>query len=494
MVQKVALPFAPWQPDKASISGVSAEAKGVIKSNGKYVPDRELLPLKTGAAMNDVCIGAAGFYDSTSGAVRIFLGDRGNLYDIEARTPIIVSKIGGYSVNPDWGWIFEQFGGSVYATGRGLEQIQRYEFGVSDAFDDVDTGPGYSDTLFRVREFLFSGYGKTLKNSCFNNPLDWDPESDTGIQASQFDLPHDGGDIVIGTGGQFGIVFQERKIHRLTYSGSSGPAFQRDEIEDKRGALGPNAISRYGMFTFFASEDGIRVTDGASESVGIGEGTIDRYFATNLNYAARFRVSLGIDVEKRLLRVAFPTGGNNYCNKMLVYSIADKEWTYDDIDVDHIFEAPKQGITVDDSEAIIALAGTDVVDEIALAVDSPVWRETRKQIMAVNSGHAVCTFDGNTRPAVLETGYGEGSPGRRSKVTEIWPLIDAGSITASVTTKAKKLSDSAVNGTANAMNVHGFVPVHSEARFMRARVMVPGNTEWTEGVGIDWDARDAGGL
>lgn len=493
MVDKVALPFAPWEPDKASISGASSEAKGVIRSNGKYVPDRELLPLKAGVALNDVCIGAAGFYD-TNGAVRIFLGDRGNLYDIQARTPVIVSKIGGYSVNPDWGWTFEQFGGSVYAAARGLAQIQRYEFGVSSAFGDVATGPGYSDTLFRVREFLFSGYGKTLKNSCFNNPLDWDPNSSTGIQAGEFDLPSDGGDIVIGTGGQFGLVFQERKIHRLTYSGSSGPPFQRDEIEDKRGALGPNAISRYGMFTFFASEDGIRVTDGASESQGLGEGTVDRYFASNLNYSARFRVSLGVDVEKRLLRIAFPTGGNNYCNKVINYSIADKQWTYDDIDVDHLFEAPKQGVTVDDSAAIIALAGTDVVDDITLAVDSPVWRETRKQIMAVNSGHAVCTFDGATRPAVLETGYGEVGPGRMAFVSEIWPLIDADTITASVTTKLARLSDAAVNGTAVQMNASGFCPVLAHARFIRGRVMVPGNTEWTEGVGLNWDARDAGGL
>lgn len=493
MVGKVALPFAPWEPDKAIISGVSAEAKGVIRSNGKYVPDRELLPLKAGGAMNDVCIGAAGFYDA-SGVVRIFLGDRGNLYDVQAREPHIVSKIGGYSVNPDWGWIFEQFGSSIYATARGLSQIQRYQFGVSTTFDDVTTGPGLSDTLFRVREFMFSGYGKTLKNSCFNDPLDWNPVSLVGVQAGEFDLPSDGGDIVIGTGGQFGIVFQERKIHRLTYNGSSGVPFQRDEIEDKRGALGPSAISRYGMLTFFASEDGIRVTDGAGESVGIAEGKVDRYFASNLNYSARFRVSLAVDIEKRLLRVAFPTGGNSYCNKLLTYSIADQQWTYDDIDTDHVFEAPRQGVTVDDSEAVIALAGTDVVDDLDIAVDSPVWSETRKQIMAVNSSHQICTFDGATRPAVLETGYGEVSPGRMGRVTEIWPLIDAGNITASVTTKFKRLSDASVNGTANAMNVHGFVPTHAHGRFMRARVMVPGNTDWTEGVGIDWDARDAGGL
>lgn len=493
MVDKVPLPFAPWQPDMAIVSGVSAEAKGVIRQNGKYVPDKELLPLKAGVAMNDTCIGAAGFYDA-NGGVRIFLGDAGKLYEIQTRTPVDVSKIGGYAANPDWGWTFEQFGASIYAAGRGVPQIQRYELGVSTLFADVATGPGYSDTLFRIREYMFSGYAKTLKNSCFNNPLDWDPNSVTGVQAGAFDLPHDGGDIVIGTGGQFGVVFQERKVHRLTYNGGTGTPFQRDEIEDKRGALGPNAVSRFGMLTFFASEDGIRVTDGAGESTSVGEGVLDRYFASNLNFSSRSRVSLAVDVEKKILRVAFPTGGNRFCNKIITYSIADRQWTYDDVEVDHLFEAPKQGVTLDDEAAVTAVAGTAVIDGIAITLDSPVWRETRKQIMAVNSGHAVCTFEGDNRPAVMETGYGEVAPGKIGFVSEIWPLIDAETVTASITTKLKRLSDAAVNGTASNMNTHGFCPVIANARWMRARVMVAGNTPWTEAVGINWDARAASGL
>lgn len=493
MTAKVALPFQAWEPDKSEISGVSSEALGVIRVNGRYVPDKELLALRAGVAMNDVCIGAAGFYNA-SGAVQIYLGDRGKLYSIQSRAPVDISKVGGYSANPDWGWIFEQFGTSIYATARGLSQIQRFQMGVSSAFGDVSTGPGASDTLFRVREFMFSGAGTTLKNSCFNDPLDWDTESSTGIQAAINYLPSDGGDIVIGTGGQFGLVFQERKIHRLTYSGGIDAPFQRDEIEDKRGAIGPNAISRYGMFTFFASEDGIRLTDGAGESQGIGEGKIDRYFASNLNYSARSRVSLAVDVEKRLLRVAFPTGGNSYANKLLTYSMADGQWTNDDINVDLLFEAPKQGITVDDTAAITALTGTTTVDSISLTVDSPVWRETRKQIMAVNSSHAVCTFDGATRPAVMETGYGEVMPGRMGRVTQVWPLIDSATVTASITTKYKKMSDTATNGTAVSMNSHGFCPVMAHARFIRARVMIPGTTSWTEASGINWDARAAGGI
>lgn len=493
MVAKVALPFASWEPDRSIISGAAAEAKGVWSKAGRYTPLRDLATLHASAAMNDTCLGAAGFYDA-SGGVRIFLGDAGKLYEIQARVPVDVSKTGGYSASPDWAWTFRQFGTSIYASGRGVPQLQRFQIGVSTQFADVATGPGYSDTLFRVREFLFSGYGKTLKNCCFNNPLDWDPNSATGVQASSFDLPHDGGDIVTGTGGQFGLVFQERKIHRLTYVGDTGSAFQRDEIEGKRGALGPNAICRFGMMTFFCSDDGIRVTDGSGESTGLGEAKVDRTFAANLNYSARARVSMACDVEKKLLMIAFPTGGNSQCDKLLMYSIADGRWSYDDIATDLIFDAPRQGVVLDDDAAVTAVAGTNVVDDIAITLDSPLWSETRKQIMAVNESHAVCTFEGGNRPATLETGYGEVAPGRMGYVSEVWPLIDAEICTASITTKLKRLSDAPVNGLAVAMNHHGFCPVRAEARWFRARVEIPAGVEWTEASGIDWDARVSGGL
>ena len=154
----------------------------------------------------------------------------------------------------------------------------------------------------------------------------------------------------------------------------------------------------------------------------------------------------------------------------------------------------EQLVVLDDDAAVTAVAGTNVVDDIAITLDSPLWSETRKQIMAVNESHAVCTFEGGNRPATLETGYGEVAPGRMGYVSEVWPLIDAEICTASITTKLKRLSDAPVNGLAVAMNHHGFCPVRAEARWFRARVEIPAGVEWTEASGIDWDARVSGGL
>jgi hypothetical protein len=490
MRSKSPLPFAPWQPDQSSIGGTAAEAKGVIRLGGRYVPDKSFLPLLDGAAIGDIALGGGGFYQDRV-TPRLFVADHGNIYEIVARAPVIRSRIGGYTANRDWGWTFEQFGGTVLAAGKDTGFIQKLTFDGDTDFSDLSTGPTQSDGIFIIREFVFSGRGVTMSNSAFNNYLDWEP--DTGTQAGEFDLPSTGGNFVCGIGGQFGIIFQERKLHRLTYQGSTGSPFQRDEVEDKIGALGPNAVCRYGATAYFVSEDGIRVTDG-NQSQTVGEGKINRYFASRLNYTQRARVSIAADVEKRLLKVAFPTGNSARCNEVLTYSIADGEWTHDDIEVDLLFEAPRPGVVIDDDAGVAAIAGSSIIDEVNIPIDSPVWRESRKQIMGVDySGH-VGTFEGLNRPAIIETGFAEVAPGRKGFVSEILPLVDAATCAVSITSKLSKLSDQTVNHPISPMNDLGYCPVMVEARWLRAQLQIPYGTSWTEAVGIDHDAGAAGEL
>lgn len=489
MRSKSPLAFASWEPDKAQISGSAATAKGVISLSGRYAPDRSFLPLKIGAFIGGTALGGAGFYEAGTNA-RTFVGDEGHIFEIVARTPQDVSKIGGYTASPAWGWSFEQFGQTVLATARGLSQVQYFTFGSSTVFADLTTGPGQSDGLFRIREFMFSGKDFLVKNSVFNNFTDWNPASPTGVQAGEFSLPADGGLFVSGVGGQFGIVFQERKVHRLTYTGGTAP-FERDEIEDKRGALGPNALCRYGEMTFFASEDGFRVTDG-NTSTALGENKIDRYFSSRLNYAQRAKVALAFDVEKKLLRCIYPAGSSTRPNEMLVYSVGDGRWSYDDCELDLIFESPRPGINVNDDEAIAAVAGSSIIDEVNIPVDSPVWRESRKQVMGVDLTGQVGTFEGANRAATLETGYGEVMPGRMGFVSEVWPLVDAATCTAVITTKTHRLSDTPASTPVTPQNEFGCVPVMADARWIKTQVQIPFDTAWTEASGIDWDAEPSG--
>ncbi len=484
---KVTVPFAPWEPDKSTLSQASAEASGVIVQSGRYAPIKDLAPIKATGNLAFNALGGAGFYDR-NGTVWIFLGDKNSLYRILNRAPSDISRIGGYNADPSWAWTFEQFGNTVLASARGAP-LQYYTMGTSTRFEDVPGGPSQTDCVFRIREFIFSGFGRTLKNSAFNNFQDWTPDS--GTQAGEVDLPQDGGNIIGGVGGQFAIVFQERKVHRLTYTGTSGPAFQRDEIEDKVGCLGPKAFTRFAGLVYFASEDGIRVTDGTG-SKSIGEGRVDRYFTSRLNYPYRSQISLAVDTARKLVAVHYPATGSDVPNEMLIYSIADDRWTRADVTSDLVFEAPKQGVSLDDAEEITALVGTTNIDLINVSVDSALWLENRRQWWAVNGSKQVCTFEGANLAAVMETGFGEGSPGRKTFVSEVWPLTDAATVTAALTTKQSRLSDAAVNGGAISMSSLGMCAARAEARFIRARIQIPGGTTWTEAVGISWDAEARG--
>src|SRR5690606_13386307 len=126
-----------------------------------------------------------------------------------------------------------------------------------------------------------------------------------------------------------------------------------------------------GATAYFASEDGIRVTDG-NQSQTVGDLKINKYFSSRLNYTARARVSMAADVQSRLLKIAFPSGSSDRCNEVLIYSIVDGEWTHDDIDVDLLFEAPRPGVAIDDDAGIAAIAGSSVIDDVAIPIDSPV--------------------------------------------------------------------------------------------------------------------------
>jgi hypothetical protein len=490
--QKAPLPFATWAPDTGIISGTAAEAKGVIRLAGRYVPDKSFQPLLEGASIGDIALGGGGFYQDRATA-RVFVADKGNIYELVARHPIVRSRIGGYTADEDWAWTFEQFGSTILAAGKNTGAIQKLTMGSDTNFSDLtgNDAPTASDGIFIVRQFVFSGKDDQLVNSAFNNYADWTPDS--GTQSGSIPLQLDGGNFVRGLGGQFAMVFQERRLSRLTYVGGTDSPFQIDTIEDKIGAMGPNAVCKYGATAYFVTEDGIRVTDG-NASQTVGDSKINRYFASRLNYAARARVSIAADVEKRLLKIAFPAGNSARCNEVLIYSIADGEWTHDDIECDLLFEAPRPGVAIDDDAGVAAIAGSSVIDDVAIPVDSLAWRESRKQIMGVDYTGQVGTFEGPNRPAIIETGFAELAPGRKGFVSEIWPLTDAATCAVSVTSKLSRLSDTTINNTLSSMNTLGFCPVMVEARWLRAQLQIPYATDWTEALGIDHDASVSGEL
>ncbi len=501
------VPFAEWAPDRSDLSGVSQEAKGCISQAGHYAPLQDLTAYKSGAALPGNCIGATGVWSST-GTVNIFLGNGTDLIKLVNREPAVVSKAGGYTASESDRWQFEQFGDHIIAVNSNVAP-QVYELGVSSLFADLAGSPPTAKTVFRVGNQLVLANNRTLSVSGFNNIELWDYA--TATQGVQVDVDQRGGNIQTGVGGEVGLIFQERGIIRMTYLGPP-TVFQLDTIDFKHGAISREAVSQYGRMTFFVSETGFFAHDGMT-ATPIGQNKIDKYFADDVNYSARGRISTAIDFARKLWIVAYPSGGSKWPNKLLIYSIADNRWTHDEIDTQMLFEMPREGITVDDAAAILALEGTVKADEITTSVDDPQWKASRVQAAAVSGDGEVSTFEGSNRAATMETTEFEPVRLKQTLVDELWPEIDIIStkVNGYVKTRNRSIARFTWNGDvltwgdsdlmwgSNAegqstadMNDFGYCPVLVSTRYMTLGLEVAAGTTWTEATGIHWRGSQGG--
>lgn len=490
MRAKTPIPFGEWAPDRSKISGDGNEFRGCLRYGGRYVPLQDLARIRAGAVINDFCLGGRSFYDGDSQPVS-FCGDSGELYRVVGKLPVSVSKSGGYNASPDWAWTFEQFGQNIIAVARG-EAPQRYVLGSSSVFADLANAPA-ADVAFRVRQHLFLADGRTLYCSGFNNIEDWD--FDTATNGFQTELPHDAGYAVAGWSGEQGVLFQERGILRITYTGASVP-FNIDEIEGGRGLCGPNAFSRWGKLAFCVAEDGLYTFDGLS-SGNIGAGRVDGYFANNLNYGFRHRVYAQLDAKRKSWMIGFPTGGSTTPNEVLIYNWEDDKWTHDEIETHYGFEMHREPIDADDEAGLVAAFGTADADAAAYAnisADSPLFRDSRKEWAAFDDQRRLCLFNGSNREAVLSTGTFQPIPGQVAHVTELWPIgdFDQDVVEGAVAWRLKRLSETETVTPFAPMNEDGFCPVDAEGRYLRGIVRVLKGANWTEANGVFSDGQPAG--
>jgi hypothetical protein len=489
MAEKTVIPFGQYAPDLGKIAGQSPMIRGALPLSGRYAPLPDLVQVRAAAAINDTCLGGRAFYDS-SGFPAAFLADAGRLYKIDGKIPTDVSKSGGYSFSYDWGVVFEQFGDNIVAVGRGVDP-QRFILGSSSAFADLTDAP-QGDTVFRIRQHLFICEGSTVNVSGFNNITQWG--TDTATQAFIGSVGQANGLIVAGWGGEQGAIFQERGIVRVTYTGAAAP-FIFDEIEGGRGVCGPNAWSPWGKVAFCVAEDGFYAFDGLS-ATPIGQNRVDREFSRLLNYGYRHRVWAAIDANRKCWMVGVPTEGAITPNLVFIYSWSDDKWTYDEIDTQFGFELHREPVDADDEAGLIALFGTADADDPVFAnvsVDSPLFRESRKEWAVIDGDRKLCQFTGSNRAATLSTAVYE-QTGRKTFVTELWPVTDApyASVTGQVATRLRRLEETETVSAEATMNDEGFCPVYAEGRYLRGIVNIAASADWSEATGVHSDGSLAG--
>ena len=509
------IPFGEWLPDAPDYNnpGMTA-ADGIIpKSDRTYGPLGQLSNAVSaqigGDAAERVC-GAGSFRDD-DGDTFTFAGRIGGLYQLQSTAWTDVSTSGGYSTAIDGFFRLTSFGNRVIATNFD-DPVQSYVMGTSTAFANLSGSAPKARHVAVIGDFLmlgntFDSVDDARPNrvwwSAQNDPTSWPTPGTTAAAAAQSDyqdFPSGGWvqGITGAVGGADGVIFQDRAIRRIVYTGPP-TIFAFQEVDRSRGCIAPNSIVNVGDFAFYLAEDDFYAFNGQT-SQALGAGKIAKHFFSKLDQDARHLIYGAADTINKIVFWTYPeNGGAGDADRLIMFNWETGMWTEASNDFSGgsiaaymIFEDATQGYTVDGPE----LGPLDIDDpaNFGFPLDSRVWTGGKPVLSVISSGNRLQRFSATARKATLDTPE-VGGP-TRQYVSGIKPYVDVATVsdvTVSLRTRDEP-GASITTGSAVATGGDTWTRFHADTRFVRARVQIAAGASWNNASGVDIDMKESGGL
>jgi len=470
------LQFTEWLPDQPAMAGSLNDAKNVVPLSLGYsgFPNAENYSGSASENLNNIIVGKFG------ADVQVFAGGSTKLFKMDNTTLALadVSKTGGYSSTDNWQ--FKQFGKKILAANNSAK-IQSWEIASSTAFADVDSSAPIAKYITVVRDFVVAANinGGTDANkvqwSDINDETNWTSGS---TSQSDYQIIPDGGNITGLAGGEFGLVFLEKAVVRMSYIGSP-LFFQFDTISRGLGCLEGNSIATYGATTFFLADDGFYKCDGTNV-VGIGTEKVDRWFFDDCSLTDLNSMTTAVDPIKKLVVWNYKAVDGK--RHMIIYNWQINKWSRVETLATGVGTIASTGTTL---EGLASLGYTDI-DAMTASLDSRLFIGG-KFLFAGFEDDKIVTFTGSTYNSEIITTDVE--VGYNSVVTLARPTIDNGTATVKVASH-KELDDNILFGAAVTTSSEGRAPLRSYGRYHRFSISPTGN--WTNAVGVDVDITPAG--
>jgi len=481
------IPFAAWTPDQPDF-----ENQGLIVTNARPIAKGyqsfSALSEQTDA-LDGRCLGGISMR-ATDASGYIFAGDSTKLYSLADTSWSNVSQAGNYALNEGDFWEFAQFHETILCVTK-TENIQYYTPGSSSLFADRNADL-QAATIAVVRDFVVVGntYDSAdgqqpwrVRWSAIGDETDWTVSAVTG---SDFQTMPSGGWVQRIIGGEFGLVFCESKIYRMTYVGP--PAiFQFDDLESAKGTIAPQSVIKIGGLVYYLAADGFYACDGV-QSVSIGAEIVNRFFFADVRDVSIGKVVAGYDREKNCVYWAYENDddvdGNN--DSLLVYHIQTNKWAKVSVGVEVFGSYRTTSYTPDLDYLLLETgdlllyedSGSMWLDELA----AKYWTGADDALAPFSVNHKLGFFDGDPLTAVLTTGEFQPVPGKRSRVTRLWPLVDGGTLTARIGSRGSQ-ADSVAWTSSGARRTSGSVSLRANGRYHRAEITISGG--FNDAVGID---------
>lgn len=490
------LAYSEYRPDVSDYaSPYSAFISNVLPRGDGYGPFQDF------SAYSQALPGACrGFFRAlkTDGSVSIFAATATKLYNLNnttlAWTDVSKGSSTYSSVASTDNWQFWQFGNFVKATQANT--VQQYF--------DLTSSTNFADTLGSPPQHRYGAVVGRFEvlNGLVSSPyrVQWSGLNDVnsanaytaGVNSSDFqDLP-DGGTVRAVAGGEFGTVFQDSVLRRMTFMPGSAAVFQIQRFAEDTGLYAPYAVIRSNNRIFFPTSAGFQMLDpGSATPKPIGKERVDRTFLADVD-RGNLQLFIGA-ADPRSSRVFWAYKSNSgtaaLFDKMLCYDWALDRWTPIAMTGEYLGSLSQPGITLEGLDSI-----SSSIDALGASLDS-FATSVSPEIAAFNSSHVLGFFRGSNLEATLDTPEHsrqsiEEKPGGIF-LRSYRPITDATTCAGTILYRGLQ-SATAAASSEKTVDSYGRINVRRDTHFIRARTRIPAATSWTFAKGIEPDIVGSG--
>jgi hypothetical protein len=474
------LPFGEYKPDVSDYEGQATRNIRNVQPRGDgYGPFPDFAILTQ--ALPAGCRG--GFYALKSdSSVAVFAGTSTKLYladNTDYSWDDVSLGAGTYSaLSSDAQWQFAQFGNLVFATQKNAV-LQVFDLSSSSAFANCGGSPPQAAYISVVGRFL-------VLSGLLSNPfrIHWSGLNATttwtsGVNSSDFQDFPDGGIVRGVAGGEFGTVFQDQAIRRMSYIPGSPLIFQIERIAQDLGLFAPYSIVRAGSLIFFHSAQGFYKIAPGGIPEQIGREKVDRSFFDELD-KTELRMFIGAS-DPRSTRVFWAykstSGTTGLYDKIIGYDSALERFFPISMVGEYLLGMSQPGITLENLDTLSAS-----IDALAASLDSFAV-STQPLIAGFNSDHKMGFFSGSALEATLETAE-QGADGEQIFCSGFRPVTDSPTVYGSLSYR-NLTSETPTSLPEIARNSRtGNCDLRRSTKFTRMKIRIPASTSWTFAAGV----------
>ena len=489
-----AIKLPPFAPDIASVdTAVSGVARNVFPRADGYGPVPSPAPISL--PLPDECRGIAAVTSPLFGTWIYFAGTRTKLYRFDPTSTSWTDVSGSrtYSVPEGDSWQFALYGSRLVAVHLGAPP-QVMDIDRDRTFRDLGGNPPRARAVGIVNEFLvLAGLGNqpnAIQWSDLGDIEFWTPGLRTAGHTADIQVFPEGGEVTGFSGGEYGVVFQERSIRRLTFSPGSLEVFDTSIVEENRGCVAPWALMKVGPRTFFLDRDGFYAFAGGI-STPIGAERVNRTFLNRIDLLRLFSTIAVRDVYGPRVIFCYRTKAADPAKRNLLDAGLVYDWQLDRwAEIDIAVQAGQA--TATPPASLDALPGT-VDDEGAPSWDDPIYAGGVPALGFVTADRRLSLLTGPPLEAALESADAMLARPARGFARGVRLDSDADDWRARVGTRETLRQTEAVRWRSEtAPNHERFAPCRASGRYHRIGVRVPAGTAWSYASGVEVDATAEG--